>query len=56
MGFFLWEIKEYIKIYFVNDGCDKDDLVIFMLMESLIDNMFFLCCVLLYCFYMCFFM
>lgn len=56
MGFSPREIKEYIKIYFANDGCDKDDLATFMLMESLTDNTLSLCCVPLHCFYMCSFM
>ena len=56
MGFSPREIKEYINIYFANDGSDKDELATFMLVESLTDNTLSLCCVPLHCFYMCSFM
>ena len=56
MGFSPREIKEYIKIYFANDGCDKDELATFMLVESLTDNTLSLCSVPLHCLYMCSFM
>ena len=56
MGFSPREIKEYVKIYFANDGCDKDELATFMLVESLTDNTLSICCVPLHSFYMCSFM
>lgn len=57
MGFFLSEINGYIKKYFLNsDDCEDDELVIVRLKENLIENIFFICCVLLYCFYICIFM
>lgn len=56
MGFSPREIKEYVKVYFANDGCDKDELATFVLVESLTDNTLSVCCVPLHCFYMCSFM
>ena len=56
MGFSPREIKEYVERHFANDGCDKDELATFTLVESLTDNTLSVCCVPLHCFYLCSFM
>ena len=56
MGFSPQEIKEYVKSYFANDGCEEDEFSTSMLVECLTDNTLSLCNVPLHCFYMCSFM